>query len=386
MRVGIDASNVGGGGGITHLKEIILHYDNEKYNGEICSITVYASQKVLDSLPSRAFLIKKTFPEFNQGLLKRILFQLFKYDKIIKKDCDILFAITGDYLGSFEPMIGMSRNMLLYERDIWKEIKQPKEIVRFWVNFLKQKRCFSNAKGIIFISNYAKKYINDILNLKHKEIKTIHHGVSSRFLKDLKVHKHISEYSFENPFKLLYVSPIHVYKHQWNVIEAVTQLRNSGYPIELELIGNVIFEPAGKKLQDAVAKNDPDETFIKYKGYVNYIEIDKEYSQANGLIFASTCENMPNTLIEYMSSGTVIACSEKEPMPEFLKENGYYFNPKKVDSIVCSLEKMLKNPINNNIFAQKNLIEAKKYNWFDTSLKTFDFLLEVYNKHLACVE
>ena len=31
MRIGIDASNVGGGGGTTHLKEVLLHFNEEKY-------------------------------------------------------------------------------------------------------------------------------------------------------------------------------------------------------------------------------------------------------------------------------------------------------------------------------------------------------------------
>ena len=37
-------------------------------------------------------------------------------------------------------------------------------------------------------------------------------------------------------------------------------------------------------------------------------------------IFASTCENMPNILIEGMSSGLPILCSNYLPMPEFLKD------------------------------------------------------------------
>src|SRR5690606_34189423 len=107
-------------------------------------------------------------PELNDNLFSRIKFQLTKFDQEIKERCDILFSITGDYVGQFQPLVGMSRNMLLYEREIWKEIKQPKEIIRFWLNFKKQKICFGNTESIIFISEYAKNYITSKLKLNPK--------------------------------------------------------------------------------------------------------------------------------------------------------------------------------------------------------------------------
>lgn len=384
MRIGIDASNVGGGGGITHLKELLCHYDEKKYENEISQIIVYASQMVLDNLADSKIVTKKTFPEFNKGLLARVIFQLTKYDKVIEKDCDILLSVTGDYIGKFKPLVGMSRNMLLYERSIWKEIGQFKEVVRFWLNFHKQKKSFRNSAGIIFISNYAKSYIGKVLDLKKKKLSIVHHGVSLRFLKEAKKHKSIESFSEINPFKLVYVSPVHVYKHQWNVVKAVNLLREK-YPVHLTLIGGVIFEPAGKKMLETINEVDPDNTFITYKGHVGYEEIDQIYDRSNGLIFASTCENMPNTLLECMSSGVAIACSNKEPMPEFLKENGYYFDSYNVDSIANSIEKMILNPDLNDIFASNNLAEVKRFNWKETTEKTFDIIISIYKEKKCAV-
>lgn len=379
MILGIDASNVGGGGGITHLKEILLHFNEEKYKDSITSIIVFASQKVLNEIKSFEKLNKVTFPELNTGLLTRIIFQLTKYDKEIKLRCDFLFSITGDYVGNFKPLVGMSRNMLLYERAIWLEIMQPKEVIRFWLNFQKQRRSFKNSQGIIFISKYAKEYVNNTINLEGKATEVINHGVSQRFSNPLKKHKLISEFTLENPYKFIYVSPIHVYKHQWNVVRAVANIRSLGYPVELHLIGNVSFAPAGEKLAKTIREVDPNNLFIKNHGHVKYDEIDKYYKQSNGIVFASTCENMPNTLIESMASGTPIACSNKEPMPEFLKNNGYFFDSYNVNSIQAALQKLLLNVGNNDIMANNNLEEVKKYNWEKTSEKTFDFLIKIYN-------
>ena len=73
--------------------------------------------------------------------------------KKIKEKYDIVFLITGDYLVNFRPVVGMSRNMVFYERDIWKEIKEPNEIIRSRISFKMQQKCLNNAKGYIIICN-----------------------------------------------------------------------------------------------------------------------------------------------------------------------------------------------------------------------------------------
>lgn len=380
MRVGIDATNIGIGGGVTHLKEILLNFNLNK-NESISKIVVFSSQKVLDQLPDTEMIEKITFPGLNTKLFQRILFQLFKFDKEIKKRCDILFSITGDNIGKFKPIVGMSRNMLLYERQIWKEIKQPKEILRFWINFQKQKRSFNNSEGIIFISNYAKGIVSKQLNLESKRVEIIHHGVSPHFKGVIKQQKSISYYTSENPYKLLYVSTVHVYKHQWNVIEAIAILRKKGYPIELNLLGAIIFGPAGKRLTKIIKKVDPTNTFIHFHGSIPYEEINKYYKNTDGIVFASTCENMPNILIESMSSGMPIACSNKQPMPEFLKKNGFYFNSYDINSIEKAIEQMLLNAELRETFAKNNLEDSLQYSWEKTTYKTFQFIEETYKAY-----
>ena len=384
MRIGIDASNIGGGGGLTHLKEILTQFKTYHSKNKIDKIVIFGSLKILNQLPDNPLFEKVTFPNFNLSLLKRIWFQFFKYDKEINQRCDIIYSVAGDYFGKFKPCIGMSRNMLLYERDIWYEIKQPKEVMRFWLNYIKQKRSFNNSFGIIFISDYAQKEVKKWINLEGKKLKTINHGVSDRFSTNyIKINKQISDYTISNPFKLIYISPLHVYKHQWNVVKAVKLLREQGYPIQLDLFGGVYFEPSRKKLMASIEACDPESEFVTYHGHINYNDIHRLYKNSNGIVFASTCENMPNILIESMASGLPIACSDKQPMPEFLKKNGFYFNSYNVASIASAIEELINNPEKQKKFSKNNLEEVKQYNWADTSRKTFQFIVDTYLEYIA---
>ncbi|MGM1056995.1 MAG: glycosyltransferase family 4 protein [Bacteroidota bacterium] len=378
MKIGIDASNIGGGGGVTHLKEILENFDEIHFKDRISKIIIFSSQTVLDELPNSSFFEKITFMGLNSGLLNRVKFQLSGYDKEFKIRCDILFSITGDYIGNFKPIVGISRNMLLYEKSIWWEIKQPKEIIRFWLNFKKQKRCFKNAEGIIFISQYAKEYISKKIDLSNKQTSVIHHGISPKFSGEEQKQLNFSKYTAKNPFRFLYVSTVHVYKNQWHVVKAISKLRKLGYPVELSLVGGVIFDRAGNMLEKAIQEVDPNKEFINFKGHIEYSEIENEYKLADGIIFASTCENMPNILMESMASGKAIACSDKQPMPEFLKENGFYFNAQNSDSIAETLIKFLENPEKRQQYIQNNKKEIKNYSWEKTSRETFSYLVNAY--------
>jgi len=266
--------------------------------------------------------------------------------------------------------------MLLYERKFWVEIKNFKEKAKLFINFKRQQKCFKKSSGIIFISNYAKKYISNVLSLTEKQTSVIHHGISERFVFKNNLKKSLKNYSFEKPFKFIYVSTVHVYKNQWNVIEAIANLRDIGQPVSLTLIGSIIYKPSGKRMISIMKDRDPKNEFINYIEEVEYNKIQNFYSSHDGIIFASSCENMPNILIESMGSGLPIACSEKMPMPEFLGDGGIYFNPTLIESIEQSLINLLSNlPLLEK--RTNNLQKLKNFSWRDTSKKTFSFISNI---------
>ena len=268
MIVVIDATSIVDGGGFTHIFEFLNKFKSENHLN-IHKLTIYASKAVLDKLPNNLIFEKQTHLFLNKGIIHRIFFQSFLFDKILKIECDILFSITGDYIGGFRPYVAMSQNMMLYEREFWKKIKSLKEKGKFYFNFKRQQKCFKNAEGIIFLSQYAKKYITKVLKIEDKSSAIIHHGISNQFItKNIEI-KCLKNYSEKTPFRFLYVSTVHVYKNQWHVVEAISKLRAKGYPVCLTLIGNIIYKPSGEQLKKTIEKVDPKHEFIKH--ILNYL-------------------------------------------------------------------------------------------------------------------
>ena len=125
--IAIDATSIVNTGGFTHLYHLIESFD-KKFHPDINKIIVYSSKSVLDRLPNHELVTKFSHFSLNKGKLFRLYFQLFILDFFLKKNkVNILLSTTGDYTGNFRPYIGISQNMLLYEKDFWKEIGSLKE-------------------------------------------------------------------------------------------------------------------------------------------------------------------------------------------------------------------------------------------------------------------
>ena len=73
MILGIDASNIHVGGGLTHLKEILRSVDVE--NLDIEKIVIWSSENTLNQIEERHWLKKCTKPVMEKNYLQRALWQ-----------------------------------------------------------------------------------------------------------------------------------------------------------------------------------------------------------------------------------------------------------------------------------------------------------------------
>ena len=110
-------------------------------------------------------------------------------------------------------------------------------------------------------------------------------------------------------------------------------------------------------------------------------EVKKFYHNSDCFIFASSCENMPNSLIEAMSSGLPIICSNLGPMKEFLKDGGEYFNPLSEIDLTNKLKKIINDQKLRNKLAKKAHIYSSNYSWEKCAKQTFDFIKSISTKY-----
>ena len=210
-----------------------------------------------------------------------------------------------------------------------------------------------------------------------KLIKLISHGTNN-FGKNYSVtlEKKILK---DDTFRILYVSTVKKYKHQWNLIDAVGALRKDGILLELHLVGGA--DPkAYNKMYDAIKRNTNDKKYIFYHGNLSYEKTLEWYNKANLFVFPSTCESFGIILLEAMSAGLPIASSDRGPMPEVLKDAGLYFNPESISSIKLCLRYLIENPNLMKTLGRKAKKYSQSYSWKKCAYETFAFLRSVYEK------
>jgi glycosyltransferase involved in cell wall biosynthesis len=373
--IGIDASRNRSGGARAHLIGIINALVKQPQNSIVLHIWSYKS--LLDSLPSCNYIIKHNPLELEKNLFRQLVWQFFKLPKEAQKvKCDILLYTDAGALVNFSPSVVMSRDMLSYEKG---------EMNRYGFSFsklrlilLKHLQAYSlkKADGAIFLTEYASNVIQTFTG-PIKNFKIIPHGVGDVFRSH--VNKILKKTDIKNTnYKCIYVSNAAMYKHQWHVIKGIKYLRDQGYNLSLILVGGGT-GPAQQKIDKEILASDPDNIYTKQFSFLNHNQLPMLIKEADIFIFASSCENMPNTLIEGMASGLPIACSNRGPMPEVLKNAGVYFNPEDYISIANSIMEILSDIDSSNHRSNLSIEYSKFYSWERCSNETIDFLYSTYN-------
>jgi glycosyltransferase involved in cell wall biosynthesis len=370
--LGIDASNIRKGGGVTHLVELLKNSEPEKYG--FSKVIVWSNRATLKKIHDRKWLVKSYDEWANKSLLTRAYWQRFRLKKVAKSfGCDLLFVPGGLDASGFKPMVTMHRNLLPFE---WRELLRyglSMRTIKFIILRFLQSISFRRADGVIFLTQYAQDVALKVTGLLKGSVVVIPHGVDPRFFAPPRKQKGINDYDFKKPIRLIYISTVAPYKHQWNVVEAVSALRNDGIPVTLDLFG-ASCPSALKRLEFSINKVDPCGHYIQYHGLMQHEAIQEVYLKADIVVFASSCETFGQILIEGMSAGLPVACSNASAMPELLGSSGVYFDPLNSDSIAITLERLINSPELRADNALHSFERAKEFSWERCSDDTFKFL------------
>ena len=336
---------------------------------------VWAFQSLLDLIPDRPWLVKHNSNELNQSLPKQLLWQATRLaGEVTRAGCDILFTTDASTFCRFKPMVVLSQDMLSYEPGVMKHLGIGKTRLRALSILVLQNMAFRFADGVIFLTRYAGKLIQQSCGILPR-VTYIPHGVGTDFKQVRPIHPWPK--NGERAFQCLYISNVLEYKNQWVVVRGIEILRKRGYDILLTLVGRGSGK-AQRLLDHQIALSDPRGEFVQQVDFIPHKELPAYLAKnADLFVFASSCENMPITLLEGMSVGLPIACSDRGPMPEVLGDGGVYFDPEKADSISTAIENIITNKILRRFIAGRAKDLSQRYNWARCATETWDFLMAI---------
>jgi len=378
--LGIDATNLRAGGGLTHLMGLLGALKTTDYG--LHRVILWAQREVHDLLGDMSWVEKSVIFCGGENRPARFIWSTFLLHRAaLKAGCSVLFVPGGLYLGNFRPVVTMSRNLLPFEfKELYRYVPTS-HIMRLALLRLAQSKTFQHADTVIFLTDYARRCVLDVTGPIKGSVRLIPHGVDKRFFRAPRPQEPIEAYSHARPYRILYVSIVDHYKHQWRVVEAVARLRESeNWPLLIELVGPA-YPPALKILRASLKRFDPNGSFALYRGAVDQTELKEIYFNGDLGVFASSCENMPNILLEKMAAGLPIASSNRGPMPELLQDAGLYFDPEQPDEIAHALKRLISSTALRKQLSQKSYQIAQEFSWERCASQTFTAIRETYNQY-----
>jgi N-acetyl sugar amidotransferase len=373
ITIGIDASRNRSGGAVAHLKGILTEGDPASFG--IIKVHVWAYKTLLDAIPDRPWLIKHNPPALEKSIVKQLWWQRFGFPAEVKKTaCQIVLNTDAGTISTVRPAVTMSQDMLSYEPGAIERYGFSLARLRLILLRFIQSRSLREADGSIFLTHYAAKVIQQSCGAL-PSIAIIPHGIGSVF-------KHTEQLNTwpktgERSIRCVYVSNTAMYKHQWLVVRAIVALRKRGHDLTLTLIGGGKGQ-AQQLLQDEIVESDPEGVIIRQLDFVPQIELPTHLANADLFVFASSCENMPNTLLEAMAVGLPIACSNRGPMPQVLEDGGVYFDPEDTDSIADAIAQIIQNPTLRSTIAQRAKTLSEQYSWARCADETWAFVTQTW--------
>ncbi len=367
--VGIDASRNRSGGAIAHIVGI-LRYSDPLAHG-IDQVHVWSYANLLAALPDKPWLVKHSHPALERALAYQLWWQLCHLPREARAvGCRVLLNTDAGSLCSFRPAVVTSQDMLSYE---------PGEINRYrdkdWLRLMAlryvQTRSLRFAEGVIFLTRYAAGVIQCSTG-PLRRVALVPHGVNDEFRGVSRIKPWPTA---GMPVRCLYVSNVAPYKHQWHVVRAVADLRRRGFNIRLTLVGGGSSR-AQERLEAELSLSDPQREFVTTIGFLPAERLPSVLADANIFVFASSCENMPITLLEAMAAGLPIASSNRGPMPEVLGDGGVTFDPERPQSIAAAIERLLTDTALREHYAGRAYQLADQYSWQRCGGETWQFLVE----------
>ena len=376
MKIIVNAYSARLGGGQTYLKNLFA------YLPAMSDLEVLVFAPASLELPAHPQIrrVHSSWPTTNP--LARALWERWVLSGFLRRECaDVLFC-PGGVVGASVPegckVVTMFRNMIPFDAALVASMPWGLQRLRNLILRRVLLRSIVQADLSIFISDHARGLIERLARIPNPV--TIPHGISETFRTNGAALAR-PEQAPEGPY-LLYVSRFDIYKHHREVVRAFAAL-----PDELRKGLSLVFvgetdlpeaEPVAHLVQELGLEGN-----VIMRGVVPHGKLPAWYQHAHTILFASSCENCPNILLESMASGRPVLASNVMPMPEFGGAALAYFSPFDPHDIARAMSQVLGDSEYADRLAQAAMLRSSRYDWALTGQETWQRIFELAEQKKA---
>ena len=305
---------------------------------------IFLCPKSIKTKPSFGHIQK--FGKLNRHLWEQITLPLYLKRNKIK---------TLVNLCNTAPLLSSENILCIHDLSFYNYGKWFSKMYSCFYRFLTPK-IVKKAKNIITVSEFSKKQIVETYSIKPEKIKVIYNGI---YFNDSSTDRN---FSAPNRKYILFVGSLNPRKNLSMLIEAVEGIGQN----DLDLI------IVGKKSKIFKNEESSKSTQIKFYDQTNDSELQKLYKNAEMLVMPSYYEGFGLPVLEALSFGCPVICSDIPVFQELFKNFVIFFNLESKEELKQKIVSILNKEQLINI-NKKELI--KKYNYSNGA----KLMLEIIN-------
>lgn len=293
-----------------------------------------------------------------------IQLRLYKALKKIKADYYLFLSFTS-------PMLFKSKGIInaIHDLTCWD---CPESLTKKMIGYYRiayYLACKYSWK-IVTVSEFSQKRICDKYGLSYDKVPIIYDGLSDVFQKiSDEGYECLEKYNIPKEY-ILSVSTIEPRKNIQLLIAAYSELIKEGINIpDLVLAGR-----KGWKIEEITSNISEDiKNRIHFTGFVEDSDLPALYCKSRVFVFPSKYEGFGLPVIEALSQGAVVVCSNAASLPEVAGDIGIIFNSDCKDDLKNKLLYSL-NIKRTPEYVKKAVALGNKYNWKKEAEKLYELM------------
>lgn len=353
----IDASTIRGGGGFTHLVNVIPELARMAPRDTFRVIC--CDKRIPAALPELANLEVDYLGELR--LRDRVR---FKYRGVARRaaewGADLYFS-CGEMapLSAPCPMVAAFQNPNVFDLGASYKLSWKQQLRLRLLNVaarVSARRC----ERVLFVSEDSARWMGDAAGLPMEKRVAIAHGIDpARWRRPEREQRE----SHERPY-ILSVSSIYPYKNYLRLIEAYAELAEShpGVP-DLVIVGDNQDDDYLARMQAAREATGELAEQIHIVGEVSYDEIHRWYHGASLFVFPSYLETFGIPMLEAMAAGLPIVAADTPVFREIAADAAFYADPFDAHAFADAMSEVLFRPGAAAALAKRGTERLREFTW-----------------------
>lgn len=303
-------------------------------------------------------------PECNKFLF--IQWKLYKTFQNIKADYYLFLSFTSPILFKRKGIINA-----IHDLTCWDCPETIPTKMKYYYR-MAYHAAVKNSWKVITVSRFSQNRICKRYGLGEDNVPVIYDGLTEIFRNpppsNNKMH---DKYGLPEKY-ILSLSTLEPRKNLRLLILAYTEMLKAGVDLpDLVLAGR-----QGWKLEEVTGEisNDIIQR-IHFSGFIDDKDLPQLYRDASLFVFPSIYEGFGLPVIEAMSQGTIVVCSDAASLPEIAGDTGYIFKSNDQDDLMRVIRRALQLTESERLDIEKRGIEiSNQFSWKCEAEKLYDII------------